>query len=122
MEIALYITSNRESISEEMTQITIRLSRKDAEILKKKLEAEKIDFKPIEKRGGFLPYGWIEIVIQLTAALIPILYDLAERKRNEPRVKMEMKGTSFKLNADNIKKLELELTLDQQKKREGQRG
>jgi hypothetical protein len=119
MEIALYITSNRESMSEEMTQITIRLSREDADIFEKKLEAEKIDFKPVEKPGGFLPHGWIEIVIQLTAALIPILYDLSKRKRSEPRVKMKIKGKSFKLNADNIKKLELELTLDLQKEREG---
>lgn len=109
-------------MSEEMTQITIRLSREDADILEKELEAEMIDFKPVEKPGGFLPHGWIEIVIPLTAALIPILYDLAKRKRSEPRVKMEIKLEGRALNADNIKKLELELTLDRQKKREGRGG
>ena len=118
----IYGLNQRKHGCEEMTQITLKLPREDAVILEKMLATEKIDSKRIEKPGGFLPYGWIEIVISLTAALIPILYDLVKRKKNDPKIRIEMNGTSFELNADNIGKLELKWASERKKKRKGPRG
>ena len=102
--------------SETMEKITIRLTRQDSAILEEMLKEKNLEFTITEKTGEFLPSKLKEIVIALTQPLVQILYDYLKSKRGRSEIIVKTEDMTLKLDATNIKKLEL--LLDKRKRKE----
>ena len=100
-----------------MKKITIQLRRDEADALEKIFKKYSLDYSTDEREGRFIPSPWKEIIVSLAPILIKILYDFIKSKKSKTKVIIKTDDSSFELEAENIKRLELLLDKDQKKKR-----